>query len=211
MQQPLDLIVGLGNPGPEYQLTRHNAGFWFADLLARSQGVQFKREKKLHGEMAEVSLAGQRLRVLKPLTFMNRSGQSVAAAISYYKIAVENMLVVYDELDLPAGKAKLKLGGGAAGHNGVRSVAEHVGANFWRLRIGVGHPGPGRRDEVINHVLQRAAADEEQLILETVADAIEAVGVFVEQGAERAKTQLHSRKVDTSGKDDAPKVAPSKE
>lgn len=211
MQQQLDLIVGLGNPGPEYQLTRHNAGFWFADLLVRSQGSAFKREKKLHGEMAEISIAGQRVRVLKPTTFMNRSGQSVAAALSYYKIEIENVLVVYDELDLPAGRAKLKFGGGHAGHNGVRSVTEHVGSGFWRLRIGVGHPGPGRKDEVINHVLQRAAADEEQLILETVADGIDAVGVFMEHGAERAKTQLHSRKVDASGKDEEPKIAPSRE
>src|SRR5690606_33111634 len=113
--QPLDLIVGLGNPGREYQLTRHNAGFWFADLLARADGAQFRQDKKLLGETTEVSIAGRRVRLLKPTTYMNLSGQSVGAAVNYYRIEPEHVLVVYDEIDLPAGRAKLKLGGGHAG------------------------------------------------------------------------------------------------
>jgi peptidyl-tRNA hydrolase, PTH1 family len=194
MRQRLDLIVGLGNPGPKYQLTRHNVGFWFADLLARSHGAGFSQEKKLRGEAAEISVAGQRVRLLKPLTFMNLSGQSVGAAVNYYKIAPEHVLVVYDEIDLPPGRAKLKFDGGHAGHNGMRSIVEHIGTGFWRLRIGVGHPGPGRRDEVVNHVLDRAAAEEEEQIVETITEAIDLLPVLIEQGAEIATNRLHSRK-----------------
>lgn len=194
MRQRLDLIVGLGNPGPKYQLTRHNAGFWFADLLARTHHASFSQEKKLHGEACEISIAGHRVRLLKPLTYMNLSGQAVAAAVSYYKIEPEHVLVVYDEIDLPPGRAKLKFDGGHAGHNGIRSIVEHIGTAFWRLRIGVGHPGPGRRDEVVNHVLERATAEEQELIIGTVADAVELVPVFIEEGAERATNRLHSRK-----------------
>ena len=202
MRQRLDLIVGLGNPGPRYQMTRHNAGFWFADLLARSQGARFSQDKKLRGESTEATIAGRRVRLLKPLTFMNLSGQSVAAAVGFYKIEPEHVLVVYDEIDLPPGRAKLKFGGGHAGHNGLRSIAEHIGSGFWRLRLGVGHPGPGRKDEVVSHVLERAPAAEEQLILDTVADAIEMLPVFVEQGADQAMNQLHSRKPNDPEPDD---------
>ncbi len=202
MPQRLDLIVGLGNPGPEYLLTRHNVGFWFADALADRYGARFRREKKLHGETAEAEIAGQRVRVLKPQTYMNDSGRSVAAALSYYKLAAENLLVVYDEIDLPPGRAKLKFGGGHAGHNGIRSLMEHVGPEFWRLRIGVGHPGPGRRDQVVGHVLNRASAEEERLIIETVGEAVEIVPIFMEQGAQRATHRLHGFK--PSGADDEP-------
>lgn len=201
MPQRLDLIVGLGNPGPEYLLTRHNVGFWFADAVADRYGARFRRDRKLQGETAEVEIAGQRVRVLKPQTSMNLSGQSVGAAVAYYKIPTEHLLVVYDEIDLPPGRAKLKLGGGHAGHNGLRSIVEHVGASFWRLRIGVGHPGPGRRDEVVGHVLNRAPADEERLILETVGEALDVLPVFIEQGAERARNRLHGRRPADDGED----------
>lgn len=196
MRQRLDLIVGLGNPGPKYQLTRHNAGFWFADLLARAHGASFSADKKLRGETAEIVIGGHRVRLLKPQTYMNLSGQSVAAATHYYKIEPEHVLVAYDEIDLPPGRAKLKFDGGHAGHNGMRSIVEHLGTAFWRLRIGVGHPGPGRRDEVVNHVLERASADEEQLIVATIADAVELVPIFIEEGPERATHRLHSRPVE---------------
>ena len=194
MRQRLDLIVGLGNPGPKYQLTRHNAGFWFADLLARQHGASFSPDKKLRGETAEITLAGHRTRLLKPQTYMNLSGQSVAAMVNYYKLAPEALLVVYDDIDLPPGRAKLKFDGGHAGHNGIRSIIQHIGTGFWRLRLGVGHPGPGRRDEVVGHVLERATADEENLILEAIVDAIDLLPLFVEEGAERAMNRLHSRK-----------------
>lgn len=194
MRQRLDLIVGLGNPGPEYLLTRHNVGFWFVDLLARAQGAEFSRNKKLLGETAEVTIAGSRVRLLKPATFMNRSGQSVGAAVSFYKLAPEHVLVAYDEIDLPPGRARLKHGGGHAGHKGIGSIASHVGPDFWRLRLGVGHPGPGRRDEVVDHVLKRASADEEQQILDTIADAIDMLPILIEDGAEKAQNVLHARK-----------------
>ena len=197
MGTPLDLIVGLGNPGAEYQVTRHNAGFWFVDLLAREHGGAFSADRKLSGESTEVRIAGQRIRLLKPMTYMNLSGQSVSAAVHYYKIPVERVLVAYDELDLPTGRAQLKFGGGSAGHNGVASVIEHLGADFWRLRFGVGHPreqGRSGRDEVVDHVLKRAGRDEEEAILDSVAAAVAAVPVMLELGAERAKNQLHSRK-----------------
>ncbi|HEU4620297.1 MAG TPA: aminoacyl-tRNA hydrolase [Gammaproteobacteria bacterium] len=198
MQQRLDLIVGLGNPDPEYLLTRHNAGFWFVDALARSQGARFSREKKLLGETAEVEIAGTRVRLLKPQTYMNLSGQSVAAALAYYKIPPEHLLVAYDEIDLPAGRVRLKLGGGHAGHNGVRNVIEHVGPDFWRIRIGVGHPGRGRKEKVIGHVLNRASADEEQLILEGIGQALEILPVLIEQGGQRAQNRLHTLKPGSS-------------
>lgn len=197
MGNPLDLIVGLGNPGAEYQVTRHNAGFWFVDLLAREHGGTFSANRKLGGESAEVRIAGQRIRLLKPMTYMNLSGQSVAATVRYYKIPLDRVLVAYDELDLPTGRAQLRFGGGSAGHNGVASVIEHVGPDFWRLRFGVGHPrehGSTGRDEVVDHVLKRASRSEEELIVDSIAAAAAAIPVMIELGAERAKNQLHSRK-----------------
>jgi peptidyl-tRNA hydrolase, PTH1 family len=199
MGTEIDLIVGLGNPGPEYQATRHNAGFWFADLLAREHGARFAKERKLKGETAEVRIAGRRVRLLKPMTHMNLSGESVQAAVSYYKIPIEHVLVAYDELDFPPGRVQLKFDGSGAGHNGVGSVIEHLGAKFWRLRFGVGHPrnraqaSSGRR-EVIDHVLERATPEEEAEILATIGDAVKLVPAIVEEGAERVKNRLHRKK-----------------
>ena len=199
MGTQIDLIVGLGNPGAEYATTRHNAGFWFVDLLAHEHGGSFARDRKLQGESAEIKLGGHRVRLLKPTTYMNLSGQSVSAAVSYYKIPLEHVLVAYDELDLPPGRAQLKFDGSGAGHNGVGSVIEHLGPKFWRLRFGVGHPrdqerpAPGRK-QVINHVLKRANADEETAIRETLREAAAVLPVLLEQGAERAKNRLHARK-----------------
>jgi PTH1 family peptidyl-tRNA hydrolase len=195
---PLDLIVGLGNPGAEYLTTRHNAGFWFLDLLAREHGGRFTGSRKLAGDTAEVRIADRQIRLLKPMTFMNLSGQSVGAAVRYYKIPLDHVLVAYDEIDLPPGRAQLKFGGGTAGHNGVTSVVEHVGPEFWRLRFGVGHPRDAApsagRGDVRNHVLQRASGDEEEEILGAIAAAVAAMPVLLELGAERAKNQLHAHK-----------------
>ena len=199
MGTQIDLIVGLGNPGAEYEATRHNAGFWFVDLLAHEHGGRFTRDRKLQGESAEIDLGGHRVRLLKPTTYMNLSGQSVSAAVSYYKIPLEHVLVAYDELDLPPGRVQLKFDGSAAGHNGVGSVIEHLGPKFWRLRFGVGHPRdqerppPGRK-QVIDHVLKRANADEETAIRETLREAAAVLPILLEQGAERAKNRLHTRK-----------------
>jgi PTH1 family peptidyl-tRNA hydrolase len=203
MGTPIDLIVGLGNPGPQYEATRHNAGFWFVDLLAKEHGGSFSRERKLQGEAAEIALAGRRIRLLKPGTYMNLSGQSVGAAVNYYKIPTEHVLVAYDELDLPPGRMQLKFDGSSAGHNGISSVIEHIGTKFWRLRFGVGHPrdseeprGGGRKD-VIDHVLKRASGDEETLLRENLREAADALPVLLEHGAERAKNRLHTRKPET--------------
>lgn len=202
MGTPIDLIVGLGNPGPEYEATRHNAGFWFVDLLAREHGASFSRERKLQGEAAEISVAGHRIRLLKPATYMNLSGQSVGAAVSYYKIPTEHVLVAYDELDLPPGRMQLKFDGSSAGHNGISSVIEHIGTNFWRLRFGVGHPrdaeqARGGRKNVVDHVLKRASGTEETLLRENLREAADALPVLLEHGAERAKNRLHTRKPET--------------
>ena len=206
MSSEIDLIVGLGNPGAEYQATRHNAGFWFVDVLARQYGGRFANERKLKGESAEIQIAGRRVRLLKPMTYMNLSGESVQAAVSYYKLPVEHVLIAYDELDFPPGRVQLKFDGSSAGHNGIGSVIEHVGPKFWRLRFGVGHPrdrapAAGRKN-VIDHVLKRASDADEALILECIGDAAAVIPMFVEQGAERAKSKLHQRKApDTTPKE----------
>ena len=202
MGTPIDLIVGLGNPGPEYAATRHNAGFWFVDLLAKEHGGAFSRERKLQGEAAEIAIGGQRIRLLKPATYMNLSGQSVGAAVNYYKIPTENVLVAYDELDLPAGRMQLRFDGSSAGHKGITSVIEHIGTKFWRLRFGIGHPrdseqASGGRKDVIDHVLKRAGGDEEDLLLDNLREAVDTMPVLLEHGAERAKNLLHTRKPET--------------
>jgi PTH1 family peptidyl-tRNA hydrolase len=202
MGTQIDLIVGLGNPGAEYAATRHNAGFWFVDLLAKEHGGAFSRERKLQGESAEIVIGGQRIRLLKPTTYMNLSGQSVGAAVNYYKIPVERVLVAYDELDLPPGRMQLRFDGGSAGHKGIVSIIEHVGTAFWRLRFGVGHPRDGERSsgdrkDVIDHVLKRAHGNEEALLRENLREAADALPVLLEHGAERAKNRLHARKPET--------------
>jgi PTH1 family peptidyl-tRNA hydrolase len=199
MGTPIDLIVGLGNPGAEYEATRHNAGFWFVELLASEHGGRFASQRKLHGDTAEISVAGQRIRLLKPMTYMNLSGQSVGATVNYYKILTEHVLVAYDELDLPPGRAQLKFDGSSAGHNGIESVIDHIGPKFWRLRFGVGHPRDSEqpasgRNHVIDHVLKRAAGAEETAIRDKLREAADLLPALLEQGAERVKNRLHARK-----------------
>jgi PTH1 family peptidyl-tRNA hydrolase len=188
---PLRIIVGLGNPGPEHQVTRHNAGFWFVDLLARRHGGEFRDYRKYSGETARVSIADREVMLLKPTTYMNRSGLSIRQVSDFFKIAPEEILVVHDELDLPVGTVRLKQGGGHGGHNGLRDAIAHIGENFWRLRLGIGHPG--NKAEVIDYVLTRAPRTEEDLILETISTSADVMSLLIEQGAERAMTRLHSR------------------
>ncbi len=188
---PLRIVVGLGNPGPEHLVTRHNAGFWFVDLLARRHGGEFRDYRKYSGETARITLSEQEIVLLKPTTYMNRSGVSVRQLSDFYKIAPENILVAHDELDLPVGSVRLKQGGGHGGHNGLRDTIAHIGETFWRLRLGVGHPG--NKAEVIDYVLTRAPRAEEDLILEAVSTAADCMPLLLEQGAERAMTRLHSR------------------
>jgi len=188
---PLRIVVGLGNPGPEHLVTRHNAGFWFVDLLARRHGGEFRDYRKYSGETARITLSEQDIVLLKPTTYMNRSGVSVRQLSDFYKIAPENILVAHDELDLPAGGVRLKQGGGHGGHNGLRDTIAHIGETFWRLRLGIGHPG--NKAEVIDYVLTRAPRAEDDLILEAVSTAADCMPLLLEQGAERAMTRLHSR------------------
>jgi PTH1 family peptidyl-tRNA hydrolase len=190
MAQAISLVVGLGNPGSEYARTRHNAGFWFVDALAEKFGGRFAVNKKLQGELAEIAIGAGRLRLLKPATFMNLSGQAAAATLGFYKLPAERMLVVYDEIDFPPGKIRLKFDGGHAGHNGIRSIIGHVGAAFWRMRIGVGHPG--ERSEVVNHVLKRASQADESAIMDTIARGIEIMPTLLRDGPEKAQLELHT-------------------
>jgi PTH1 family peptidyl-tRNA hydrolase len=187
---PLQIVVGLGNPGPEHRLTRHNAGFWFVDALAQSQGAQFRAHSRYQGDVCRVNVGGSELILLKPMTYMNRSGLAVRALLDYVKAPVSELLVVHDELDLPPGVARFKLGGGHGGHNGLRDTIKHCGADFWRLRLGIGHPGD--RDEVIDYVLQRAASEDEDATVRALGDALDALPVFLEQGSEKAMNRLHA-------------------
>ena len=188
---PLRLIVGLGNPGPEHQATRHNAGFWFLDALARRHAGEFRDYRKYSGETARVSIGGEEIVLLKPTTYMNRSGLSIRQLSEFYKIAADDILVAHDELDLPVGSVRLKHGGGHGGHNGLRDTIAHIGEGFWRLRLGIGHPGT--KTDVIDYVLTRAPRSEEDLIMDAVNLSADSMPLLIEQGAERAMTKLHSR------------------
>jgi PTH1 family peptidyl-tRNA hydrolase len=188
---PLRIIVGLGNPGPEHLVTRHNAGFWLVDLLARRHSGEFRDYRKFSGETAKINIEGQEIVLLKPTTYMNRSGLSIRQLSDFYKIKPEDILVAHDELDLPVGTVRLKQGGGHGGHNGLRDTIAHIGETFWRMRLGIGHPG--NKAEVIDYVLTRAPRAEEDLILDAVATAVDCIPLLLEQGAERAMTRLHSR------------------
>ena len=192
---PLKLVVGLGNPGAEYARTRHNAGFWYVDELARGAGGNWRRESRFQCELARASVAGQDLWLVKPQTFMNKSGAAVQAVAAFYRIAPGEMLVAHDEIDLPPGVVRLKEGGGHGGHNGVRDVIAQLGADFWRLRIGVGHPGS--KDQVIDAVLDRATADEQGLIDAALVRAHAALPELLRDGAQKAMHRLHTQ--DESG------------
>src|SRR5581483_5006172 len=188
---PLKLIVGLGNPGSEYARTRHNAGFWLLDELARKFGTHFRHESRYHADVARARIGGEELWLLKPMSFMNRSGGPVQSLAGFYKIPVESILVAYDELDFPAGVVRLKQGGGAGGHNGMRDLIAQLGDPFWRLRIGIGHPGD--KSAVLNYVLGRPQADDERLILEAVQAAVDIVPMLLTEGPQKAMNRLHTR------------------
>lgn len=185
------LLVGLGNPGPKYTETRHNAGFWFVDRFAAAHGAVFRREAKFHGEATVLHLLGHDCRVLKPATYMNDSGRAVQAALHYHGLVPADLMVAYDEIDLPPGVARLKHGGGHGGHNGLRDVIECVGGGeFLRLRIGVGHPGSA--DQVVGYVLDRPRVEERQRIDAAIARALEVMPVVLRGEIQRAMTVLHS-------------------
>ncbi|MBT8061088.1 MAG: aminoacyl-tRNA hydrolase [Gammaproteobacteria bacterium] len=185
------LIVGLGNPGPKYAETRHNAGFWFLDELTRSACVLLKSQSRLQAESVRTSLAGHDSILARPTTFMNRSGAPVRALLDYYKIAADKMLVAYDDLDLPPGVIRLKQGGGHGGHNGLRDIFNHVeNRDFLRLRIGIGHPG--HKDAVTRYVLGRSPKQVREVVDTAIARAVAALPLVLDGRVQEAMTRLHS-------------------
>jgi peptidyl-tRNA hydrolase, PTH1 family len=184
------LVVGLGNPGREYEGTRHNAGFWWVDALARALGVDLRVESRFQGAVGRVVERGSECWLLKPATFMNASGRSVHALAHFYKIAATDILVVHDELDLQPGIVKVKKGGGVAGHNGLKDIAAHLGNDFWRLRIGIGHPGD--RARVAGYVLSAPRKEEEELIESAVQRSLEVWPMLLAGNAEGAMHRLHT-------------------
>ena len=183
-------IAGLGNPGPEYERTRHNAGFWFADAVAERWRGSFKIESKFFGSVARVKIEGTDVLVLKPSTFMNRSAQSVQALMQFYKLAPAELLVAHDELDLPAGKMQLKLAGGHGGHNGLRDIHKPLGDGYRRLRVGIGHPGD--KNLVLNYVLGRPSKAEDEAIQAGIARAVDTLPVWLAQSWDKALQLLHT-------------------
>lgn len=189
----IKLFVGLGNPGPDYESTRHNAGFWWLDAVARELKVSLVMDKAYHGLVTRVTVNGQAVWLLKPQTFMNLSGKSVAALARFFKIEPQEILVAHDELDIVPGEAKLKLGGSHAGHNGLRDIHAQLGTDdYWRLRLGVGHPGV--RSEVINWVLKKPSLDHRIAIDQCIARAITALPHLLTGDMDKAMLLIHTSK-----------------
>jgi PTH1 family peptidyl-tRNA hydrolase len=188
---PLKLIVGLGNPGPEYAQTRHNAGFVLVDELAARHGGKFRSELRHKGELTRIRIGAEELWLLKPMSFMNNSGAPVRSIATFYKVPPGSILVAHDELDFPPGTVKLREGGGAGGHNGMRDVIAQLGDAFWRLRIGIGHPG--NRDAVLSYVLGRPLPEDARLINESIAAAADVVPLILAEGPQKAMNRLHTR------------------
>ncbi len=188
---PLKLIVGLGNPGAEHERQRHNAGFAFVDALAARHGGTFRYEPRHQADLARARIADGEVWLAKPMTYMNCSGGPLASIAGFYKIGPGEILVAYDELDFPPGDARLKFGGGHGGHNGMRDILANNAEGFWRLRLGIGHPGD--RNKVLHYVLGRPSKADEELIGVAIAAAADAVPMMMQQGAQRAIQALHGR------------------
>lgn len=194
MSAQIRLLVGLANPGSEYAKTRHNAGSWVVEELARLYNSPLKEDKKYHGYTARISVGGNDLRLLIPTTFMNLSGRSVAAMANFFQIQTEQILVAHDELDLPAGVAKFKQGGGHGGHNGLRDIITKMSNNrdFYRLRIGIGHPG--HKDQVAGYVLTKAPEYEHSQIEHAVDEAVRCIDILLKDDLAKAQNRLHTFK-----------------
>jgi len=189
----IKLFVGLGNPGPEYEATRHNAGFWWIDALARELKATLVPDRSYYGLVARVNVLGQSVWLLEPQTFMNVSGKSVAALARFFKIQPEEILVAHDELDIVPGQVKLKRGGSHAGHNGLRDIHAQLGsADYWRLRIGVGHPGV--KAEVVNWVLKKPSPDHRNLIEDSIVHSLKAYPAMLAGDMDKATLQVHTTK-----------------
>jgi PTH1 family peptidyl-tRNA hydrolase len=186
------LLVGLGNPGPEYEHTRHNAGFWWLEAAARQLGASLVAERTYHGLAARVQRRGHTVWLLEPMTYMNLSGKSVAALARFYKIEPAQILVAHDELDLQPGQMKLKQGGSAAGHNGLKDIHAHFGtADFWRLRLGIGHPGV--KTEVANYVLKKPSREHRDAIDKCIEQSLESLDLLLAGEMERAMMKIHAK------------------
>jgi PTH1 family peptidyl-tRNA hydrolase len=192
----LQLLVGLGNPGPKYADTRHNVGFMVLERIARSAAVGFRSQPRLHGELAEIGTGPERLRLLMPQTYMNESGRSIRAALDWYRLSPAQLLVLVDDMDLPLGRLRLRSGGSAGGHNGLRSTIQHLGTQeFARLRIGIGAPADNpaeRRARTVSHVLGRFAADERPVLDAVLDEVVVGIDRIRRQGIERAGNRLNS-------------------
>ena len=186
------LLVGLGNPGPEYEATRHNAGFWWIDEVARQLGGTLLPDRSYHGLVARINRPTGPIWLLEPQTYMNLSGKSVAALARFFKIAPNEILVAHDELDIPPGQMKMKLGGGHAGHNGLRDIHAQLGTpDYWRLRLGIGHPGV--KAEVVNYVLRKPMAEEREAIQACIARSMDALEPLLAGDMERATMKIHAK------------------
>jgi PTH1 family peptidyl-tRNA hydrolase len=187
----LSIIVGLGNPEDKYERTLHNAGFWFVEAVARKHGGQFRYEKKFDAECCRVNIQGEEVWLVKPQSYMNLSGGPVRSVMDYYRLNAGHLLVAHDEIDLPPGTVRLKKGGGHGGHNGIRDVIQHCGADFMRLRLGVGHPGEKTR--VTGYVLKRGSADVERAVESNVDDALVVLPLLIDDGLNAATKALHTK------------------
>lgn len=189
----IKLIVGLGNPGKDYQSHRHNVGFWFCNAMASLYSGNFKKEAKFFGDCAQINVAGSSVRLLKPNTYMNRSGQSVQAIAKFYQISIEEILIVHDELDLDPGVARIKLGGGHGGHNGLRDSIKALNGNgFYRLRLGIGHPG--NKSQVADFVLHAPNKNESDHMQNAMIDALQVIEQLIKGDVEAAMKNLHTQK-----------------
>ncbi|GAA5008701.1 aminoacyl-tRNA hydrolase [Acinetobacter puyangensis] len=191
--QSLSLIVGLGNPGAEYAQTRHNAGFWYVEQLADRYNIQLKNDSKYHAISGRGQIEGRDVRLLLPLTYMNRSGQSVVPFAKFYQIPTQNILIAHDELDMNPGVIRLKNGGGHGGHNGLKDIVPHLGADFLRLRIGIGHPGS--KERVSGHVLSKAPSAEQTLIDHAIDHALAQTKALINGDVAQAMNAINAFKI----------------
>ena len=191
MSAVVTMIAGLGNPDSKYERTLHNAGFWFVDALLRKYGGEFRYDKKFDADVCRIDMHGKEVWLVKPQSYMNLSGGPVRGVMDYYRLQPEQLLVAHDEIDLPPGTVRLKLGGGHGGHNGMRDVIQHCGPDFMRLRVGVGHPG--EKSQVTNYVLKKGSADVEAAVENSIDDAAAVMPILIEDGMNAAMKKLHTK------------------
>jgi len=194
MSKRIRMIAGLGNPEDKYERTLHNAGFWFVDALARKYRGDFRYDKKFDAELCRIEVGGHELWLVKPQSYMNLSGGPIRGMLDYYRIGVDELLVAHDEIDLPPGTVRFKQGGGHGGHNGLRDIIRHCGADFLRLRLGVGHPG--EKSQVTGYVLKRGSSDVEKAVDDNIDEAMSVLPILLDDGINAAMKKLHTKEED---------------